>query len=123
METDWLESSFSRKNVQVLADKKLAMNKQCIFAAKVNDSSLGCIRRSIPRRLAGGHPSSLPSTGKMQLVCRYNQDKKCTDKPEQVLPKATKLIMVWEHLSYKGILRDLGLLSQENRRLSRILAS
>lgn len=91
--------------MQVLVDKKLAMSKQGIFAAKVNDSLLGCIRRSIPSRLAGGNPSPLPSTGNMYIVCWYSQDKKRTDKLEQVLLKATKLITVWEHLPYEGSLR------------------
>lgn len=91
--------------MQVLVDKKLAMSKQCIFAAKVNDSPLGCIRRSIPSRLAGGNPSPLPSIGNMYIVCWYSQDKKRTDKLEQVLLKATKLITVWEHLPYEGSLR------------------
>ncbi|PKU33958.1 rna-directed dna polymerase from mobile element jockey- hypothetical protein [Limosa lapponica baueri] len=48
---EWLESSPEKKDLGMVADEKLNMSRQCVLAAQKASHVLGCIKRSVARRL------------------------------------------------------------------------
>lgn len=49
--TDRLESTLAEKDLRVPADTKLKVSQKCALAARVGNSVMGCIRKSIASRL------------------------------------------------------------------------
>lgn len=63
-----LESSFAEKNVGVLVDGKLTVSQQCTVMAKMANSILGCIWRSVVSRSV---TSPLNSAALVRLHLEY----------------------------------------------------
>lgn len=92
---------------------------QCAFGAKMTNSILGCIKKSMARR------SRLvllpPYSTLMRPLVEYcvqlwaSQFKKDRDLQDSVQQRATKVIRDFEHLLYEKRLRDPGLFNLENR--------
>lgn len=50
LEANWLESSSTEKDVEILGDHKLSLSQQRILVVKKSNRLLGCIRNSVANR-------------------------------------------------------------------------
>ncbi|PKU46139.1 hypothetical protein llap_3551 [Limosa lapponica baueri] len=121
---DQLESSFAKKDPEVLVDTKLKMSQQLAPAAKAANSILGCIRRNAASRLREVifllySALVMPHLEYCVQFCgpQYKTD---TDILERLQQRATKMTKGLDHLSCEERLRNLGLFSPEKGRLREI---
>ncbi|PKU43424.1 hypothetical protein llap_6282 [Limosa lapponica baueri] len=121
LRADLLESSSADRDLGVLVDNKLTVRQQCALVAKKASGLLGCIKESAASRLREVIFPLYSSLVRPRLeYCVHfwsPQFKKDRELLERVQWRATMMIKGMEHLSYKERLRDLGLISLEERRL------
>lgn len=120
--TSWCTAAWkatSQKQAGVNIDNNLNMSQKCALAAKLTNSHWGCSKESFGSSLK---EIILPLYSDVVrfLQCQvqfyatyYERD---MDIPGQVQSRAIKMIKGLKHLTYKGKLRELGLLSLENRK-------
>jgi len=120
--SDLLESSSAERELGVLVDDRLTMNRKCALVAKKANSILGCMKKSVTSRSrkvllpvysARGRPH-LESC--VQLWALWF--KKYEELLETVQWRAMMVIKGQEHLSCEERLRELGLFSLKKRRLT-----
>jgi len=121
LDREWIQSSPAKKDLGVLADKKLSMTRQCALTAQKANHILGCIKRSVASRSREGILplcSTLVRPHLESCIQRWSpQPRKEMDLLERGEGRATKMIRGLEQLSYEKRLRELGLFSLEKRRL------
>ncbi|KFQ76619.1 hypothetical protein N335_05439, partial [Phaethon lepturus] len=116
-----IESSPAEKDLAVLVDEKLNMSHQCALIAQKANRILGCIQSSVASRSREGILSVCSTLVRPHLESCIQlwspQHKKYMDLLEHLQRRATKMVKGMEHLSCEDRLRELGLLSLEERRL------
>ena len=121
----WLESSPDEKDLGMLVDERFNISQQCALAAQKANHILGCIKRSVTRRLREVILPLYSALLRPHLDYCIQfwslQHKKDRDLLEQVQRRAMKTIRGLEHLLYEDRLRVLGIFSLEKRRLQRDL--
>ncbi|PKU48259.1 hypothetical protein llap_1453 [Limosa lapponica baueri] len=116
-----LESSLAEKDLEILADTKLTMSQQSVFAAKEDSGMLGCIRQSTTSMSRVVILPFYSVLVRSHLECwvhfwapQYKTDMELLERVQQ---RAMKMMKGLERLTYKERLKELELFSIGKRRL------